>query len=77
MKKIHTGSRGGKYYKKNGRKVYISSFGMDYAVPGLGGLGQGYVNPSFMDTSLPPVNLLMYPTQPNFDEFGTHGFNQK
>ncbi len=56
MPKLHFGSRGGCYYKKNGRKVYVknkhtkkSSFGMDYAVPGvLGGLGQGYVQPSLM-----------------------------
>lgn len=25
-----------------------NSFGMDYAVPGLGGLGSGYLQPSFM-----------------------------
>lgn len=56
MPKLHFGSRGGCYYKKNGRKVYVknkhtkkSSFGMDYAAPGvLGGLGQGYVQPSLM-----------------------------
>lgn len=27
MPKLHFGSRGGVFYKKNGRKVYISSFG--------------------------------------------------
>lgn len=50
--KIYTGKRGGKYYIRNGNKVYIGSsqrFGMDYAVPGVnGGLGQGYVSPGFM-----------------------------
>lgn len=83
--KIFVGARGGKFYKKNGRKVYISrnakfgesQFGMDYAVPGMGGLGQGYTVPSFMDTSMPPVNLLMYPTQPRFEQQYTHGFNQR
>lgn len=27
MPKIHKGSRGGLYYKKRGRKIYISNFG--------------------------------------------------
>lgn len=53
MPKLYFGSRGGMYYKRKGRKVYVkrhrSSFGMDYAVPGvLGGLGQGYVDPDMM-----------------------------
>lgn len=52
MPKLYFGSRGGMYYRKKGRKVYVkkhSSFGMDYANPGgLGGLGQGYVAPDLM-----------------------------
>jgi hypothetical protein len=43
------------YYVKNGKKVYVkrsghkNSFGMDYASPGvLGGIGEGYVQPSMM-----------------------------
>ena len=52
MPKLHFGSRGGVYYRKNGKKVYVTNkqgFGMDYATPGqLGGLGQGYVQPNLM-----------------------------
>ena len=31
MPKLYYGSRGGVYYKRKGRKVYINRFGMDYA----------------------------------------------
>ncbi len=34
---------------KSNDKATIDNFGMDYAVPGsLGGLGQGYVQPSLL-----------------------------